>query len=164
MERLWAPWRMEYILNSGQDAGCFLCRAIEAPLDNAREALLVHKTESAIIVMNRFPYNNGHLLAAPVRHTADLTELSDVESSGLIRETAFAEKLLRKALSPDGFNIGINVGATAGAGLPGHVHVHIVPRWQADTNFMPVTADVKVIPEALDALYGRLVEALEAAR
>jgi ATP adenylyltransferase len=159
MKPLWAPWRMEYILDD-KDEGCFLCRAAEAAGDAARKLLLVHKTPSALLVMNRFPYNNGHLLAAPVKHAADLTDLSKDEAAALLEITALAERVLRKTVSPHGFNIGLNIGPVAGAGLPGHVHVHIVPRWQGDTNFMPVAADTKVIPQALETLHKQLIDAL----
>jgi len=160
MERLWAPWRMEYILDNGKDEGCFLCRAAEASKKDSASLFVIHKTDTTILVMNRFPYNNGHLLAAPIRHAADLTDLSHDEMAGLLEMTALSEKLLRKVVKPQGFNIGVNIGAVSGAGLPGHVHVHIVPRWQGDTNFMPVTADTKIIPQALDSLYKKLLKAL----
>jgi ATP adenylyltransferase len=150
---------MEYILDNGKDDGCFLCRAAEADEEDAASSFLVHKTDTTILIMNKFPYNNGHLLAAPIRHAADLTDLGHDEAAGLLEMTALAENLLRKVVSPHGFNIGVNVGAVSGAGLPGHIHVHIVPRWQGDTNFMPVTADTKIIPQALDALYKKLLEA-----
>jgi len=160
MERLWAPWRMEYIKNNSKDDGCFLCRAAEADEKDFRKCLVLYRGENALIVMNRFPYNNGHLLAAPLRHAADITDLNGAEKEALLDATAISERLLRKVVSPQGFNIGVNIGAVAGAGLPGHVHVHIVPRWQADTNFMPVTSDVKVIPQALDDLYKQLIATL----
>ncbi|MBN1808489.1 MAG: HIT domain-containing protein [Planctomycetes bacterium] len=163
MDRLWAPWRMKYILDNAKAEDCFLCTAAEAGPEEKNGIFLVRRGENALLVMNRYPYNNGHLLAAPLRHAADLTDLTAEERGGLMDMTALAEKLLREVLRPDGFNIGLNVGAVAGAGLPGHVHVHIVPRWESDTNFMPVVADTKVIPQALEELYDKLLAALPGA-
>lgn len=157
-ENLWAPWRMQYIESlggQGEEDGCFLCEYRDAPERDA-EHHIVCRTAEAMILMNRFPYTNGHLLIAPLAHKADLDDLDDAEMRGLWWLTRDAKTLLVQALAPHGFNIGLNFGRCAGAGLPGHLHVHIVPRWDGDTNFMAVLGDVRVIPQALDEQYTRL--------
>ena len=157
MERLWAPWRMTYIKGINDKDGCFLCD-ISGSDDDARD-LVVTRDEHTFVVLNRFPYNNGHTLVCPNAHKADLDELTDQEMGGLMQATARTMKLLKKAIRPDGFNVGMNFGRVAGAGLPGHLHIHIVPRWNGDTNFMPVLADVKIIPQALEDLCELLIKA-----
>lgn len=157
-ETLWAPWRLNYIVNAVDNAastapqdGCFLCR----DRDDTRDAenYVVDRSEHTLIVLNRFPYNNGHLLVAPREHKAALEELSEAELLDLQVQVRRMVQLLKLVMEPDGFNIGLNLGRVAGAGLPGHLHWHIVPRWNGDVNFMPVIADAKVIPQSLDALY-----------
>ena len=157
-ETLWAPWRLNYIVNAvDQDAtdqpqtGCFLCRYRDDTHD--AENYVVDRSEHSLIVLNRFPYNNGHLLIAPREHKATLDELSDAELLDLQIQLRRMTKLLSLVMGAEGFNIGLNLGRVAGAGLPGHLHWHIVPRWNGDMNFMPVVADTKVIPQSLDALY-----------
>lgn len=150
MERLWAPWRMDYILSDEKD-GCFICRALEE--DRDRENLLVWREEHALCICNRYPYNNGHLLIAPLRHISDVTELSEAELHAIMRLTQTAVQALRRLMHPDGFNIGMNLGKCAGAGLEEHVHQHIVPRWVGDTNFMPILSSTKIIPQALADFY-----------
>jgi ATP adenylyltransferase len=159
-ENLWAPWRMQYIrsISDQSKSGCFLCDDRDAPQDDSVNHV-VCRSDHALLVMNRFPYTNGHLLVAPLGHKADLEDLSDAEMNGLWCLTRDAKVLLTDTLNPHGFNIGINFGLCAGAGLPGHLHVHIVPRWNGDTNFMAVLGDVRVIPESLDRLYEELVAA-----
>ncbi|NIA20388.1 MAG: HIT domain-containing protein [Anaerolineaceae bacterium] len=157
MERLWAPWRMTYINGINDKGGCFLCDVLGSD-DDARD-LVVARNEHSFVVLNRFPYNNGHTLVCPNDHKADLDELTDREMGELMRTTAGTMKLLKKAIRPDGFNVGMNFGRVAGAGLPGHLHIHIVPRWNGDTNFMPVLAEVKIIPQALEDLCRLLVKA-----
>ena len=156
-KNVWAPWRLEYIegLAEKSRSGCFLCDYRDAPNDDAANRVL-WRTPEIFVVMNRFPYTNGHLLVAPLAHQADLDDLDEPRLTGLIRATRDAKCLLSDVLAPHGFNIGINFGLCAGAGLPGHIHVHVVPRWNGDTNFMAVIGDVRVIPEALDRLYGKL--------
>jgi ATP adenylyltransferase len=159
-ENLWAPWRMEYIESldpSGKQPECFLCHYRDNPDDAAQH--VVFRGASSLVVMNRFPYTNGHLLIAPLAHKAGLTTLSPEESADLWARTQDANVVLDHVLGPHGYNVGINLGRCAGAGLPGHIHVHIVPRWNGDTNFMAVLGDVRVIPQALDTLHGRLVAA-----
>jgi ATP adenylyltransferase len=156
-ETLWAPWRLAYIKSPDRPATgeCFLCSGRDRPAEDRRN-LVLQRGRQALVVLNRFPYNNGHLLVAPYAHKAHLSELTDdelLECGQLLRELTAR---LTRAMSPDGFNIGLNLGKVAGAGLPGHLHWHIVPRWNGDTNFMPVLGDVNVIPQSLDALYDLL--------
>jgi ATP adenylyltransferase len=187
-EQLWAPWRIGYITGNdksaspqpatqldwqpGADRSCFLCRAAaDATTDDAtageknqlerdRQNLVVYRTPMAIALLNRYPYNNGHLLVAPVRHESRLDKLTDAEHLELMRQIARLSNTLEQLMKPEGFNIGLNLGRPAGAGLPGHVHWHIVPRYSGDTNFMPVLAGVNVIPQSLEALIDLLHEAL----
>jgi ATP adenylyltransferase len=159
MERLWAPWRMEYIRNADKIEGCIFCLFPAEQEDKARLILL--RGEHAFIILNAYPYSNGHLMVTPYRHTADLDDLTDEEMLELMRLTRRAMNLLKKAFHPDGFNIGINMGRVAGAGIADHVHIHVVPRWNGDTNFMPVLGDVRVMPESLEAVYRQLSEALD---
>jgi len=143
---LWAPWRLEYIGSADEQEGCFLC---EAPSRPAEEALMVHAGERAFVVLNRFPYASGHLLVAPRRHVGAFEELEDAETLEIHRLAAQGLAALGGVYGPQGFNLGWNLGRAAGAGVPDHVHLHVVPRWSGDTNFMPVLADVKVLPEHL---------------
>lgn len=160
--QLWAPWRLNYIVSSkekeAQPAGCFLCRY--AAESNDETNYVVHRGQQAIVVLNRYPYNNGHLLVAPVAHKASLSELTDAEMLEMQQLLQRMTAALTATMSPEGFNIGLNLGQVAGAGLPGHLHWHIVPRWSGDSNFMTVCADVNVIPQSLDALYKYLKQEL----
>ena len=158
MEHLWAPWRLAYIASvKPPSAGdpCFLCQGLAEQED--RRHLIVRRTPLSVVVLNRFPYNNGHLLVAPRAHKGSLDELTTAELLDGMETLRQMIRLLNERMQSEGYNIGLNLGRVAGAGLPGHVHWHIVPRWQGDTNFMPVLADVKVMPQALDALYDLLV-------
>lgn len=150
---LWAPWRMDYIAGPRSDE-CFLCAA--ARPGREREHLVVRRRGPVFVLLNRFPYNNGHLLVAPVRHVAGLEDLAPEERLGLLDAADEALRALRACVRPEGFNLGFNLGRIAGAGLESHLHLHIVPRWGGDTNFMPVVGAVKVIPQALDELWARL--------
>ena len=147
MERLWAPWRMEYI-GQEQKPGCLFCRVIENPDDPDAE-LVVWRPVGAIVMLNKFPYNSGHVMVAPVAHRGDLADLDDAQTASLMAAVRRSITVLRGALQPEGFNVGANIGRAAGAGIPDHVHVHIVPRWNGDTNFMPVIGEVKVVNEHL---------------
>jgi ATP adenylyltransferase len=152
---LWAPWRLEYVQKAGGAEGCVFCAEAAGELP-PESSLLVHRGTAAIVVANKFPYSSGHVMAAPVRHVGTLAEVSDdevLELHGLVVEAIAA---LERAYSPGGFNVGWNLGHAAGAGIVDHVHVHVVPRWYGDTNFMPVLADVKVLPEHLVATRDRL--------
>ena len=157
MERLWAPWRMEYILKCRQP-GCFLCDAFQSEAD--REHLIVKRGAACALIMNRYPYNNGHLMVAPYRHVDSVEGLRPEEQADMMALAATACARLREVIHAQGFNLGINQGTAAGAGLKDHIHLHIVPRWEGDTNFMPVLADVKVIPQPLLELWEQLHSAL----
>jgi ATP adenylyltransferase len=156
MEKLWAPWRMAY-LQIEKPAGCIFCEKPGAA--DQRQELVVYRGDEAFILMNLFPYNNGHLMVAPYRHTADLPDLTPSEQSELIALTAFCTGLLREAFRPDGYNLGMNLGRTAGAGVADHLHMHVVPRWEGDTNFMPVVAETKVLPDSLFSTYEKIAAA-----
>lgn len=153
---LWAPWRLNYVARADPEDGCFLCRALAS--DDDAGSLLLERRERCFSILNRYPYNNGHLLVATNEHKGELAAMDDEELGDLMCLTRDAQELVRRAISPHGFNIGINLGRCAGAGVPGHLHVHIVPRWNGDTNFMPVTANTKVIVQSLEALYTLLRE------
>ncbi len=158
MDRLWAPWRMEYLMADAHD-GCIFC---EKPgEDDDRKNLILLRTPLSFIILNAYPYNNGHLMVAPFRHVGTLGELTPEERCDLMETVAGAEGILTRAFAPQGMNVGINLGHCAGAGVPGHVHVHIVPRWEGDTNFMPVLGRTRVIPELLAETYDRLREHTE---
>jgi ATP adenylyltransferase len=166
-EQLWAPWRMSYIetaKESGSHADdCFLCRYREEPSRDAENFVVARGTVS-FVVLNRFPYNNGHLLVAPLAHKGTLDEFSDAELLACQHQLRAMVAVYGRMLRPDGFNIGVNLGRAAGAGLPGHLHWHLVPRWSGDTNFMTVVEDVRVISQSLQALYGYLQSELKASR
>lgn len=153
---LWAPWRMEYIL-SDKGGECFICRGLRETGD--RENLLLKRGRTCAVVMNRYPYNNGHLMIAPIRHVDAVEALTPQEQQEMMDLTIRAVEALKQEMSPQGFNIGLNLGEAAGAGLKDHLHQHIVPRWCGDTNFMPVLGDIRVIPQALLELYDRLYNA-----
>jgi ATP adenylyltransferase len=153
METLWAPWRMEYILGP-KDQGCIFCTKPRET--DPRAALILAGTRDSIVMMNRFPYANGHLMVAPRRHTADLCSMSAGEHADLAETLRRTIGLLNESLRPEGMNVGMNLGRCGGAGFEEHLHWHIVPRWLGDTNFMPLLAEVRVIPEHLEALYDRL--------
>ena len=153
---LWAPWRMEYIKQADEEDGCVFCRAVEA---GDEDGLVVHRGERAFVLLNKFPYSSGHLMAAPYRHVGEIADLDDAEVLELHRLAEGGMAALAEVYAPQGYNLGWNLGRIAGAGILDHVHLHVVPRWAGDTNFMPVLADVKVIPEHLAETRRRLAEA-----
>ena len=173
-DQLWAPWRLDYILGDKDkdkvaaqvltdipppaEADCFLCRCVPEGDDRAR--MVVARGKSSFVVMNRYPYNNGHLLVAPHRHLARLDDLNDELQLELSQTITRMVGVLEKVMQPQGFNVGLNLGRAAGAGVPGHVHWHIVPRWNGDTNFMPTIAGVRTIPQSLEALWELLAAEL----
>lgn len=161
LERLWAPWRVEYFETRDRDPD-FLLAAVQSDDDAAH--LVVTRNESAILMLNKYPYSAGHLMAVPRRKVASLGELSDAEKLGLFALVDLAQRLLAEVVKARGFNIGMNIGACAGAGAPDHLHIHIVPRWPDDVNFMTVLGGVRIIPEALEPVRQRLVAALERLR
>lgn len=153
MERIWAPWRIEYVTQPHKvHEGCFLC--IEN-LDE-KESLVVKKLDKAFIIMNRYPYSNGHVMVAPIRHVGSIEDLEDGEILEMFRLIKVLSSIFREDFKAEGLNIGLNIGRAAGAGLEDHVHIHVVPRWFGDTNFMPVIAECKVISEHLYATYEKL--------
>jgi ATP adenylyltransferase len=157
IERLWAPWRLEYVQNADAQDGCFLCAA--AASDDDVQHLVVNRGERAIVVLNKFPYASGHLLVAPTRHGVDFGGLDDAEALEIHRLGQHGVEALGAVFRAEGFNLGWNIGRVAGAGVPDHGHLHVVPRWAGDTNFMPVLGDVKVIPEHLLATREKLAAA-----
>ena len=152
--RLWAPWRMQYVQGERGDAGCIFCLAAEPGDDEAR--CVLDRGTRCFAMLNAFPYNSGHLMVSPVSHVASLADLDDDESLELMQLVQRALGAIRTAYRPDGFNIGVNEGKIAGAGFADHVHVHVVPRWQADSNFMAVTADTRVLPQSLEDSFAAL--------
>lgn len=153
MEHLWSPWRMEYVTSGPAGPGCIFCAA---GVDQAQAALVVHRGAAAYVILNLFPYNNGHLMVVPARHIASLVEASTDELCELIGLAQVAEQVLRQAYQPHGLNVGINLGQAAGAGVADHLHIHLVPRWTGDTNFMTTVGESRVLPESLDGSADRL--------
>jgi ATP adenylyltransferase len=162
--QIYAPWRMDYIKtlgprNPGEEGKCFFCEAAAASDTASRRRLLVlWQTDLVVVMINRYPYANGHLLVAPLAHKAELEDLTEPELTDIARQTTQAVRLLKRAISAQGFNIGINLGRVAGAGVPGHLHQHIVPRWGGDINFMHVVGETSVVPQANTQLYDELLK------
>jgi ATP adenylyltransferase len=155
VEQLWAPWRLEYVRKADELPGCLFCLAADGEDD---ERLVVHRGSSAFVLLNRFPYASGHLMVAPLRHEGDYAALEDDEIVEIHRLAAQGIGALAQTYGPQGYNLGWNLGRVAGAGVVEHVHLHVVPRWVGDTNFMPVLADVKVIPEHLAETRAKLAD------
>ena len=155
-EQLWAPWRLEYIRTADEQPGCVFCLAAAG---DDEERLVVHRGERAFVLLNKFPYASGHLLVAPIRHAGDFAELEADEVVEIHRLASQGIGALAQVYEPQGYNLGWNLGRIAGAGIVDHVHLHLVPRWAGDTNFMPVLADVKVLPEHLVETRSSLAEA-----
>jgi ATP adenylyltransferase len=147
---------MEYIDRDKQEEGCLFCRVLQAPASEDRQHLVVSRPAGALVMMNRFPYNNGHLMVAPVTHAGNLTELDANAAGQLFAALQSSLKVLDRVMTPEGFNTGVNIGKVAGAGIPDHVHVHVVPRWNGDSNFMPILAETKVINEHLERTWEKL--------
>ncbi|MBV9578714.1 MAG: HIT domain-containing protein [Chloroflexi bacterium] len=163
MERLWTPWRRAYLEGSGDSHadGCFLCDHAADP-EHDRQNLVLFRAPLVFVLLNLYPYNSGHLMVAPYAHTGDLAGLEGDIAAGLMQATQLAVGALGRVYAPDGFNVGMNLGKSAGAGVPDHLHVHVVPRWNGDTNFMPVVGGTKVLPESLEQTYARLVGQFDA--
>jgi ATP adenylyltransferase len=162
MDHLWAPWRLSYVAAAkppAADDPCFICTGLNE--DEDRGNLIPLRTPLSVVVLNRFPYNNGHLLVAPRAHKGNLADLNPDELLETMETLRRMVALLDRLMHPDGYNIGLNLGRSAGAGLPGHLHWHVVPRWHGDTNFMPLVGDTKVIVQSLDALFDLLRANLE---
>ena len=174
-DRIWAPWRLDYVQATeknreseqqtpiefmpGADHKCFICQAVaDRSPDSDQTRYVIGHTNQTIAILNRYPYNNGHLLITPREHLARLDQIQPETHAEIIKQMNHWIGIYEKLLNPDGFNVGLNLGSAAGAGLPGHLHWHIVPRWNGDTNFMPALTGTKVIPQSLEALWGLLVD------
>ena len=155
MKILWAPWRMAYIKSSDRKTGCIFCEKPKE--DRDRENLILYRGKKCFIILNRYPYTNGHLMIAPYRHVGEIEELREEELLECMKLLQESVKALKKVYNPDGFNIGLNIGKIAGAGVEGHIHFHIVPRWSGDTNFMQVFSETRVMPELLQETYDKLI-------
>jgi ATP adenylyltransferase len=160
LERLWSPWRMPYIRKAAAPSGCLFCRVARGR--NDRTDLVLARSGHGLLMLNRFPYNPAHLMVATRRHVADFRGLGEAERRDLLDLTALAETALEREYRPDGLNVGANLGRVAGAGFPGHLHLHLVPRWNGDVNFMPTIASTRVLPESLAATWRRLKRAIAA--
>ena len=155
MEVLWAPWRMEYVSSDNKKGGCIFCPCDDRSQDEKR--LILFRGNRSIVLMNRFPYINGHLLVAPLRHVSTLDALLPEEKLDLITMVEKSIGVLKEVMNPEGFNVGVNLGKAAGAGVEEHIHFHVVPRWIGDTNYMTVFGEVRVVPEHIQATYQKLV-------
>jgi len=153
LERIWAPWRIQYI-EAEKDDGCIFCDKPKQKRD--KENYILYRAKTSFVIMNIYPYISGHLMVAPYRHVAKLSALDEEEVGEIMKVVSECTKVLEEAMTPQGFNIGANLGKVAGAGIEEHLHIHVVPRWERDTNFMPVISDIRVIPEALTATYEKL--------
>ncbi len=177
MERLWAPWRMAYIradkdekenaptppplADGGERTGCIFCDKPREGASRDRDNFIVLRGRTCYVILNAFPYNSGHVMSIPYRHVSDPGELSEDESAELFALATLMTDALGEVMRPDGYNIGMNVGSAAGAGIAAHLHLHVVPRWSGDANFMPVIGDVKVLPETLDQVWAKLTAVLQ---
>lgn len=153
LERLWTPWRLAYVSGGSESSGCVFCAALD---DDNAAPLVLFRGATCFVILNLFPYNNGHLMVVPRRHVGTLADTSDEERAELMELTRVAEIALTEAYGPHGMNMGINLGKPAGAGVPGHLHMHVVPRWSGDTNFMTVVGQTRVLPEELPATGDKL--------
>lgn len=158
MDHLWAPWRMRFIRSARNVPGCLFCRVFGAKAD--RRDLVLLRRPAALLMLNRYPYNPGHLMVAVARHAGKLSALRAAERADVMELMAIAERALQSEYRPHGMNVGANLGRVAGAGFPGHLHFHLVPRWNGDTNFMPVVGATRVLPESLGETWRRLRRAL----
>ncbi len=154
MQNLWAPWRIEYVLGK-RESYCIFCPEAEGHTDEER--LILHRGKLTMVMMNKYPYNNGHLLVAPWRHVSGIDELHEEEMLDIMKWITVCTVILKRVMRPDGFNVGLNLGKVAGAGVAEHLHFHVVPRWGGDTNFLTVFADIRSIPEHLTQSYARLL-------
>lgn len=154
MDTLWAPWRIDYILGKEKEEGCIFCNKPKS--DRDEENLITHRADGAYTIMNKYPYSNGHLLVCPYKHVSDICDLNDQENSLVLQEVRRAVQVVRRVMNPDAFNIGLNMGEVAGAGIEEHLHYHVVPRWSGDVNFISVLDDVRVIPEHIRSVWLKL--------
>ena len=158
MERLWAPWRIGYILSDKKEDGCVFCNALHS--NNDEEKFVLYRSKHSFIIMNLYPYNAGHLMVVPNRHINSPLSLAEEEQTDMFKLVNKSIEAIQKTMNPEGFNLGMNLGRTAGAGIDDHIHIHIVPRWNGDTNFMSTVSDTKVISEALKETYNKLKEVM----
>ena len=156
MKRLWAPWRMEYILSDEKHKGCLFCDAIKQDKKNDKKNLILFRGRHCFVILNRYPYNSGHLMVLPYLHTPTFDGLSDEMLFDFIKTVEKSVGILKKVLNPEGFNMGLNFGKVAGAGMEQHMHIHIVPRWTGDTDSMPIISETRVMPEHLKKTYNKL--------
>jgi ATP adenylyltransferase len=156
MKRIFAPWRYKYIKNPDSE-GCIFCRAVSS--DDDRKSGVLFRGEFSFVIMNKYPYNNGHIMVAPYKHTGNFGDMNEDEMLELSVNIRKWQEVIKKAMKPDGFNIGMNIGRIAGAGFENHLHYHLVPRWSGDTNFMPIIGETKVVPISIDEAYDILLEA-----
>ncbi len=154
MKHVWAPWRMAYIEDNSKSNGCVFCSALSQ--SDGPGNLILHRGDKAFIILNRYPYTSGHVMVVPLVHEPTLERLDDATLIELMHLSNMALARIRQAYQTQDFNLGINIGQAAGAGIVGHVHIHIVPRWNGDTNFMSTTSDTRVLPEFLEETYARL--------
>jgi ATP adenylyltransferase len=161
LERIWAPWRIEYIKQPDKNKRCFICDMIKEEHKEDKKNLLLYRGKHSVVLLNKYPYISGHLMVAPIKHTNELSAISSETSKEMWRLTTQSVEVLREAIQPQGFNIGINLGEVAGAGLKTHLHIHIVPRWIGDTNFLPVLSNTRAIAQALEETYETLKEHVE---
>lgn len=154
MKNLWAPWRITYLKEKDRDRGCVFCRKVRRNLDQKEH--VIHRGRKNYVVLNKYPYNNGHLMIVPYRHTAQLESLSEAEIAEMMLFLKKGIRILKKTYRPQGFNWGMNLGKSAGAGIAGHLHLHLIPRWEADTNFLPAIAEVRCLPQHLEATWKEL--------
>ena len=159
MERLYAPWRIDYVIGKEKELECVFCT--KPAESNDEDNLIVHRSRLCFSIMNKYPYNNGHVLVCPYRHVSDMCDLTTEENVALVNEIVKVIEVLKNTMKPGGFNVGLNLGEVAGAGIEEHLHYHVVPRWFGDTNVMPVLADVRVIPEHLRATRSKLAECFQ---
>jgi ATP adenylyltransferase len=160
MKHIWSPWRMKYIENNDKEEGCVFCN-VQSRTDNA-SSLIAFRGERAFVILNLYPYTSGHLMTVPFEHVSTLEELDAAARAEMMELTTQCMVVLKKIYQPQGFNVGANIGSAAGAGVPGHVHIHIVPRWGGDTNFMSTLGETRVLPEAIEDTYRRISEGFKA--
>ena len=156
MDHLWTPWRYAYVTGATQKPGCIFC---DAPKETDRQALIVHRAEHCYIILNAYPYTNGHVMVVPYTHLGELQKLPPAAATEMMALTQKLETVLRQLYVPDGINLGMNIGKAAGAGVAGHIHMHILPRWVADANFVSVIGETRVLPESLDLTWERIRKA-----
>jgi ATP adenylyltransferase len=154
MKHIWSPWRMEYIENHGKESGCVFCQA--ASMEDSPENLIVKRGKHAFVILNRYPYTSGHVMIVPFQHKPNLEELGPEHRAEMMELTALSTKVLRNAYGTEAFNVGMNIGEAAGAGVKEHVHIHVVPRWVGDSNYMSTLADTRVLPETLADTWNRV--------